>query len=166
MRSIRSILGLTFGIFLLSGILSALGAVVAKRQLKSSGSETDDEFDLVTIFDGTEFVSTARALRRASVLTWYGGGTIDLRNATLDPAGAKLTVHAIFGGVQLIVPETWRVERNMVAFMGGVGDSRNPDRVGLNGPVLTLDGWAVFGGIRISGEEPTPEAPAAEPVLA
>jgi hypothetical protein len=165
MRTIRSILGLSIGFFLLSGILSALGAAVAKRQLESSGSETDDEFDLVTIFDGVEFASTAGALRRASALTWYGGGTIDLRNATLDPAGAHMTVRAIFGGVQLIVPESWRVERKMVAFMGGVGDTRDPDRVDPSGPVLTLDGWAVFGGIGINGEEPNP-LPVVEPALA
>jgi Cell wall-active antibiotics response 4TMS YvqF len=166
MRSIRSILGLTFGIFLLSGILSALGAVVAKRQLESSGSETDDEFDLVTIFDGVEFASTAGALRRASALTWYGGSTIDLRNASLDPAGATLNLRAIFGGLQLIVPESWRVERKMTSFMGGVDDTRDPDRVDPSGPVLTLEGWAVFGGIGINGEEPTPQTAALEPALA
>jgi len=114
MRTIRSILGLTFGFVIISSILAAVVAAVAKRHMFSSGTETDDEFDLVTIFDGVDFASTAPAFRRGSVLTWYGGGQIDLRDATLDPAGAELNIRALFGGVQLIVPETWRVEQRIV----------------------------------------------------
>jgi hypothetical protein len=152
MRTIRSILGLTLGFVILSSILAAAVAAVAKRHMVSSGTETDDEFDLVTIFDGVDFASTAPAFRRGSVLTWYGGGQIDLRGATLDPAGAELNVRALFGGVQLIVPETWQVEQRMVAFLGGVSDSREKIEAQEGGPVLRLTGWAVFGGIDVTSE--------------
>jgi len=151
MRTIRSILGLTFGFVILSSIVSAVVAAVAKQRLTSSGAETDDEFDLVTIFDGVEFASTAPAFRRGSVLTWYGGGTIDLRGATLDPAGAQLNVRALFGGIQLIVPETWRVEQRVVAILGGVSDSRDAI-YDQTGPLLSIAGWAVFGGIDVTSE--------------
>jgi hypothetical protein len=152
MRTIRSILGLTFGFVIVSSILAALVAAVAKRQMISSGTETDNEFDLVTIFDGTDFASTAPAFRRGSVLTWYGGGQIDLRGATLDPAGAELNVRALFGGVQVIVPETWRVEQRIGAFLGGVSDSREKIEGQESGPVLRLDGWAAFCGIDVKSE--------------
>ncbi len=151
MRTIRSILGMTFGILILSSIISAVVAAVAKQRLASSGTETDDEFDLVTIFDGVDFASTAHAFRRGSVLTWYGGGQIDLRGATLDPGGVRLTLHALFGGVQLIVPATWRVEQRIVAILGGVGDRRDATE-DKTGPVLNLDGWAVFGGVDMTSE--------------
>jgi Cell wall-active antibiotics response 4TMS YvqF len=165
-RTIRSILGLTVGFVIVSSILAAAVAAVAKRHMISSGTETDDEFDLVTIFDGVDFASTAPAFRRGSVLTWYGGGQIDLRGATLDPAGAKLNVRALFGGVQIIVPETWRVEQRMVAFLGGVGDSRDSAETQGTGPLLVLDGWAVFGGIDVTSEPQQAESDAEAPAPA
>lgn len=152
MRTIRSILGLTLGFVVISSILAAVVAAVAKRHMISSGTEMDDEFDLVTIFDGVDFASTAPAFRRGTVLTWYGGGQIDLRGATLDPAGAELNVRALFGGVQIIVPETWHVEQRMVAFLGGVSDSREKSEAQEGEPVLRLTGWAVFGGIDVTSE--------------
>jgi predicted membrane protein len=163
MRTIRSILGLTIGFVIVSSIISAVVAAVAKRHMLSSGMESDNEFDLVTIFDGTDFASTAPAFRRGSVLTWYGGGQIDLRGATLDPAGAELNVRALFGGVQIIVPETWRVQQRMVAFLGGVSDSREKIEAHETGPVLRLDGWAAFGGIDVSSEPRRDEFDAASP---
>ncbi len=152
MRTIRSILGLTFGFLIVSSIVATVVAAFAKQRLISSGTETDNEFDLVTIFDGVEFASTAPAFRRGTVLTWYGGGQIDLRGATLDPDGGRLTLRALFGGIQLIVPETWRVEQHVVAFLGGVGDRRETTEAQTGGPVLRIDGFAVFGGIDVTSE--------------
>ena len=60
--------------------------------MTSKGEPADDELDLVAIYEPRNFASTAPALRRASYTAWYGGGTLDLRGATLDPAGALLTV--------------------------------------------------------------------------
>jgi hypothetical protein len=163
MRTIRSILGLTIGFVIVSSIISAVVAAVAKRHMLSSGMESDNEFDLVTIFDGVDFASTAPAFRRGTVLTWYGGGQIDLRGATLAPTGAELNVRALFGGVQIIVPETWRVQQRMVAFLGGVSDSREKIEAHETGPVLRLDGWAAFGGIDVSSEPRRDEFDAASP---
>lgn len=165
MRTIRSILGLTFGFVIISSILAAVVAAVAKRHMISNGTETDDEFDLVTIFDGVDFASTAPAFKRGTVLTWYGGGQIDLRGATLDPAGAELNIRALFGGVQIIVPESWSVEQRMVAFLGGVSDSREKIET-LEGPVLRLSGWAAFGGIDVTSEPRQDEFDAESPAPA
>lgn len=160
MRTIRTLLTLFFGLFLVAGIASAIGAAVLKGRLLSRGEEADDEIDLVTIYEGRDFTSTATAFRGGSVLAWYGGGTVDLRGATLDPSGASLELKAIFGGIRLVVPETWRVEPEMVGIFGGTGDARDLDRVSPDGPTLHLTGFAVFGGAGIVSEAPdlTPAA--------
>jgi hypothetical protein len=170
MRTIRSILGMTVGLVLLTGIASAVVAAFAKQRLASSGTETDDEFELVTIFDGGEFTSMAPALRRGTVLTWYGGRTIDLRGATLDPAGAQLTIRAIFGGVQLLVPPSWQVDLQVIAILGGAGDTRDQALVDESGPMLRFVGLALCGGLGIMATSTEPEAetesPMAEPIPA
>jgi hypothetical protein len=154
MRTIRTLLALGFGLFLLGGVASALAAAYTRGRLESHGDEEDDEFDLVNIYGSRDFASRARALRRWSALNWYGGATIDLRGASLDPAGATATARSIFGGLRLVVPETWRVERDVIGILGGVGDSRNADRVDAALPALRLEGWSVVGGIAIVSEAP------------
>jgi hypothetical protein len=157
MRVIRSILRLFLGLFLLGGIASAVAAALARSHLASTGNPEDDEFDLVAIYNGLEFKSSAPAFRRGSVMTWFGGGSIDLRDATLDPLGATLRVRALFGGLELIVPETWRVEQHVLALLGGVGDARDASLVAEDAPVLRLTGWVAFGGVGITST-PNPSA--------
>ena len=158
MRPIRTILAVFLGLWLSVALASAIAAIVAKSRLVSRGLEADDEVDLVTIYDGLDFASTAPAFRGGSILCWYGGGSIDLRGATLDPAGARLRVRALFGGLRLVVPETWRVENRITAILGGVGDARDESQVAADGPTLVLEGWAAFGGIGIAADAPDLEA--------
>src|SRR4051794_24204232 len=163
MRTIRSLFAWLIGLSLLGGIASAIAAAVAKTRLVSRGGPNDDEFDLVTIYDGVEFASNATALRRASVLSWYGGATVDLREANLDPRGATIMVRAIFGGIELIVPQTWPVEIEVAGIFGGVADTRERATTESGGPRLTLTGMAVFGGVAVSSRAVAGEA-GSEPV--
>ena len=82
MRTIRTLLTLFFGLFLLGGIASALAAAYARGRIEEHGAEAADEFDVVAIYGARDFPSKAKALRRWSALSWYGGGTADLRGAT------------------------------------------------------------------------------------
>ena len=154
MRAIGTALRNLIAITLLGGIASALAAAYAKSRMPSTGVPADDEVELVAIYTGLDFQSTAPALRQATVTAWYGGTTLDLREATLDPAGATLNVRAIFGGARLVIPESWPVELRTVAFAGGVGDVRDSMRVDHSRPTLTITGFAVFGGIGIVSDAP------------
>jgi hypothetical protein len=166
MRFVRTLLGAFLRLTIFGAIASAIGAAIARDRMASRGQPEDDEFDLVAIMNPLDFASTAKAFRRGSYLAWYGGGTLDLRGASLDPAGATLTVRAIFGGFRLVVPASWRVENRMLGIFGGSGDGRPASMIATDGPVLVLDGWAFFGGAGIVSEAPDLDARAAEPVLA
>jgi hypothetical protein len=154
MRAIGTALRNLIALTLLGGIASALAAAYAKGRMLSTGAPADDEVDLVAIYTGLDFESTASALRTATVTAWYGGTTLDLRGATLDPAGATLNVRAIFGGARLVIPETWPIELRTLAFAGGVGDVRDATRVDRSLPTLTVTGFAVFGGVGILSDAP------------
>ena len=134
--------------------VSAVAAVAAKRSIVSVGDPESDDIELAAIFESVDLKSTATAFRGGSILTWFGGSTVDLRGATLDPAGAHLTVRAIFGGGLLVVPEDWPVDLGVIGVAGGVGDGRDARGRQADGPRLVVDGFALFGGFGISSRPP------------
>ncbi len=136
---------------LLGSIASGIAALAAKRQLVSIGEPDDDEIALVSIYEQLQFASTADAFSGGSLLLWYGGGELDLRGAALDPAGARLTVRILFGGVQVVVPDDWQVDLQVVSILGGAGDIRPAMGRPAEGPRLVIDGFAAFGGVGITG---------------
>ena len=87
------------------------------------------------------------------MLAWFGGVAIDLREAALAP-GAHLSVHALFGGIAIRVPPGWRLETNVHTVAGGV-DVRAAEAEGPDAPTLTLDGFALFGGIAVGAKLPS-----------
>jgi hypothetical protein len=149
----------------LLGLLAIVGSVasmlVAYREKLRRGEqppfdEMADEIDRAVIFDNIDAVSRAQAFRGGNLDLWYGGGKLDLRGATLDPAGADLRIRAIFGGLELDVPSSWAVDVRGRAIAGGVGGARGAGPVDESGPRLVLHVLAVFGGVAIvsrSGDE-------------
>jgi hypothetical protein len=113
------------------------------------GTPDGDLIELGAFFDGLEFHSRAAAFRGGSVRCGFGGGVLDLSGATMDPAGATLRLTAIFGGGQILVPASWRVETHGSGLFGGIVDAR-PDAERLDhGPVLAIEGIAFFGGFAV-----------------
>jgi hypothetical protein len=135
-------------------VLGAVGGLVAaaafvKRAVPSRGDEESNDVALVAVFDGVELKSRASAFAGGSILAWFGGVSVDLRQATLAPA-AHLSVHCLFGGVAIRVPPGWRVESRLHALGGGIG-VRPSEPESADTPTLTLEGFALFGGIAVGG---------------
>ena len=130
----------------------AAAAALVKRAVPSRGGEESDELALVAIFDGVDLRSRASAFTGGSVLAWFGGVALDLREAVPEP-DAHLTVHALFGGVAIRVPPGWRLVSNLSSFAGGT-DVREGAVESPDAPTLTLDGRALFGGIAVGARAP------------
>ena len=146
MRLLRTLALLEVGAW--AGMATA--AAFVKRAVPSRGDEESDELALVAVFDGVDLKSRAKAFRGGSMLAWFGGVAVDLREAELAP-DARLSVHTLFGGVAVRVPEGWRVESGMKAIAGGV-DVRTPAQDDPDAPTLRVDGLALFGGIAIGAK--------------
>ncbi|MFB9727804.1 DUF1707 SHOCT-like domain-containing protein [Haloechinothrix salitolerans] len=88
---------------------------------------------------------------------FWGGVDIDLRQATFAEQHVTITAVAIMGGIDIVVPDDIRVEVTGVGFMGGfdsTGDAQpNPDP---NGPVVTVNGLAFWGGVSVKRKPRTP----------
>ena len=136
----------------------ALTTMALKRVLPSYGNEESDEVALAAIGTGIELRNRARAFRGGSMVAWFGGIAVDLREAELAP-DARLSVGTVFGGIALRIPEGWKVESSVKAFAGGVAVSV-PEPDAADAPVLVLDGIALLGGIAVKA---APREDAAEP---
>ena len=136
---------------LFAGFMAA--AAIVKRAVPSRGDADSDEVALVAVFDGAKLQSESKAFRGGSMLAWFGGVDADLRAAELA-SGARLTVGALFGGIQLIVPEGWRVETGIKAVAGGY-DVGGEDPADPDAPLLVVDGYAFCGGVAVS-RKPSP----------
>lgn len=147
--------------FLLLGWFAfIMGAVIYAKVMgrDSTTPEPDaDDIDLVTTFGPLEYASTASSFRGGKVTTWFGGGQLDLRGATLDPAGATLRLSTMFGGGNLIVPADWRVELHIAPVFGGIGDARPDGNPAEGAPTLRLEGFTLFGGWGVTTEAPGEE---------
>jgi hypothetical protein len=151
MPTIRRLIGLLIGGTILAAIGAAMAAMSIKRSTTPKHDPEADEVRLVAIFGPLAFRSRARAFRGGTIDCWFGGGLIDLRDATLDPAGATLEVKTIFGGAQLVVPADWQVTTRVVG-LGGAGDGRPAMDRPADAPRLTIEGVAAFGGIGVTSE--------------
>jgi hypothetical protein len=127
------------------GVVAA--AAFLRRALPSRGDAESDEVALVAIYNGIQLKSRAQAFRGGSMLAWYGGIAVDLREATPAPE-ARLSLSSFFGGIAVRVPPGWRVESSMRAIAGGV-EVKVPEPEDPAAPTLTLDGFALFGGIAV-----------------
>jgi hypothetical protein len=146
-RLLRAIGLAIFGFW--AGLMAA--AAIVKRVLPSRGDAESDEVALVAIFDGIDLESRASAFRGGSMFAWFGGISVDMRGAKLSPDGAHLDLHALNGGIAIKVPQGWRVRSTMRAVAGGV-DARAPEPEAADAPTLTLDGFALFGGVAVTAK--------------
>jgi hypothetical protein len=143
MRRFRSLLAFKLGAWV--GMLTA--AAFVRRAVPSHGDAESDEISLVAVLDGIDLKSRARAFRGGSMLAWFGGIALDLREAEIA-ADARLSVSTLFGGIAIKTPSSWRIESNVKSLAGGV-DARTPAQDNSDAPVLSLEGMALFGGIAV-----------------
>ena len=143
MRVIRSLLLFKLGFW--AGMMAA--AAFVKRAVPSRGDEDSDELALVAVMDGIELTNRSKAFKGGSMVAWYGGIAVDLREAELAP-DARLSVRTLFGGIAIRVPPTWRIESSVTALAGGV-DAGTPAQDDPDAPVLVVEGRALFGGVAV-----------------
>ncbi len=150
----KRLLKFVLELMLVSAVLGALGRALSKKY--TEGDAASDEFAIAVFFGGVERASTAAALRRGRVAICFGGVDLDLRKATLDPAGTELDVKVCFGGIRVTVPDGWRVTVTEDARAAGVDVAvTDPDDLPDDAPRLELTVMARMGGVSISaGRQP------------
>lgn len=76
----------------------------------------------------------------------FGGLQLDLRNAMIQE-DIVINATAVFGGIDIFVPEHVKVKVNSTSIFGGVDNRRR--RKEENGPIVYINATCMFGGVDI-----------------
>jgi predicted membrane protein len=118
--------------------------------LSSGGRDTVNEY---AMFGGVERRVTIQNFRGGNVTAVFGGVELDFCSAEIEGDEAILLVEAMFGGIEIKVPERWNVSFEVQSIFAGYSDETRPqlpDPVGgVARKTLVIQGRAVFGGISV-----------------
>jgi predicted membrane protein len=92
---------------------------------------------------------TARNYRGGRIIAFMGGCELDLTQADMETGPAELEIVAIWGGVEIKVPEGWEVIGNTLPIMGGA-DIRTKAAPG--GRKLVVNGVVIMAGVDIKSK--------------
>jgi hypothetical protein len=109
-----------------------------------SGSTEPD--NIVAIFGGADRRGRWRVRRQTKALAVFGGVRFDLTEAEFEAKEVEITINAIFGGAEIILPEGVEVRCQGVGIFGGYDVHNSPD-VDPSAPVVVIKGMALFGGV-------------------
>ena len=106
----------------------------------------------VVMFGGTKIKDRSEHFAHADVSAIFGGATLDLRDAHIDQE-ASVDALALFGGVDVVVPEGWRVSLGGTPIFGGCEDKTEGDgELPADAPLLKVHATAIFGGVDVKNE--------------
>lgn len=132
-------------------LLVFFGASLVWRGLRSGpvGTSTDANATVsaIAVLGGVNRGNNSSSFRGGDVTAVLGGCVIDLRRAAID-GEAVLDVFAMWGGIELRVPEDWTVISRVMPFLGGFEDKTHPPQ-GAGAHRLILRGFAIMGGIEV-----------------
>lgn len=111
---------------------------------KSVSESTENYFDEVAIFGGTERKFVSDNMQGGKITSIFGGSEIDLRGSNASD-GAVIEIFCMFGGVELTLPEDWKVHMNTTAIFGGFSDARKSISQNHTTTVY-IKGFTMFGG--------------------
>ena len=118
-----------------------------------SGTSSYETLNEYALFGGIERRVHTNSFRGGSIVSVFGGVEVDFLSADIEGQEAVIYVEAIFGGIELRVPERWKVVFQGQSIFGGYSDETRPPLADTPGSTprktLILRGKAVFGGINV-----------------
>jgi hypothetical protein len=100
------------------------------------------------IFGGSEKRASG-TFTGADLTALFGGASLDLRDAEPEDRPVHVSVTAMFGGVEVVVPREWNVQLDVLPIFGGASDDRARSEDEHEGVDLVVTGFAAFGGVAI-----------------
>lgn len=104
-----------------------------------------NEFALMS---GIETNNQSQEFRGGRATAIMGGVVIDLRGAKLHNNQAIIDATSIMGGIEIFVPDNWRVEMSGTPILGG-WSNKTRTNTDPNAPVLRIKCFVMLGGVEV-----------------
>jgi hypothetical protein len=120
--------------------------------LPFGSSGTANVLDEHAVFGGIQRRVDSQEFQGGEVTAIFGGVHLDLRGASTKKDEVTIEMNAIFGGVELLVPDSWDVTVRGEAVFGGFEDKtmRRSSPASGKRPHLVITGSAIFGGVTVT----------------
>jgi hypothetical protein len=136
------------GVLMLFNRLS--GPQILGRRGFTMPPPAEGTFQANAIFSGFKRKITDGNFRGAHLTAIFGGGELNLRQAGMQGDSAVVYASAIFGGIEIKVPDNWQVTSDGTGIFGGFSDETAHPPDGTPGlKRLIIKGEAVFGGVEV-----------------
>lgn len=126
-----------------SGIAGNRGSEIAKEIASSGGTLKNSS----AVFSGQKINFDGEVFEGIEIDAVFGGVDCDLRNAVFTK-DCVVKASAIFGGINIYVPDNINVKVNSTSIFGGISDKKHRNSK-ENGITLYINGTCMFGGIDI-----------------
>jgi hypothetical protein len=113
----------------------------------TSNSVASGDLNLTAAFSGGKRRIVTDDFRGGVISAVFGGFELDLRKAVMKTNSAVLKIDAVFGGVEMRIPEEWCAVVEGVGIFGGYSDETLHPPMTPETKRLILKGGAVFGGV-------------------
>jgi hypothetical protein len=123
----------------------------ARRSPESSLGAKENDLDAFVMLSGLERRIESQNFRGGKATAILGGIDLDLTQARLAEGKAIVELTAIMGGIEVKVPQSWRVEVDGHPLLGGIEDAHTYVPGTETAPILHLRATAILGGIEIKG---------------
>jgi hypothetical protein len=109
---------------------------------------------LVAAFGGTELRGRWRLGRHLRVVAVLGGATLDLGAAQPEATESVITVVAVLGGAEIIVPQGVSIQLSGLSLFGGKSDKRGGGAPLPGSPLIRIRAFALLGGVAVKDRTP------------
>lgn len=129
-----------------------VGLVILKGAIfrgSPKGQPSTDYVNMSMVLGGGDFKFSTKNFKGGKIDAIMGGGTIDLRKAEIQEDEVVLDAFALWGGIEIRVPEHWQVTVHGTPLLGGIDNK--VAHVPAEGPSkkLTIKATAIMGGVEI-----------------
>lgn len=128
--------------------VSLVAGSMARARRAGGGEDPSSTLSAFALWSGVTRKVASQDFRGGEVTAIMGGHEIDLRSAKLAEGSAVIDLFVWWGGVDLRVPEDWKVSCEALALLGGIEDASKAPAGEVRGHII-LKGLVVMGGVEV-----------------
>lgn len=149
----RAILAVALILFGLSILIRTIFHNDSDKEVEKKVKELKDDKGIeaqIAVFSGSDRAYKGEKFPGSNLTAVFGGVETDLRNANFEK-DVVIKAFALFGGIEIIVPDDVVIKTRSAFFFGGVSDDRKEVSKGKH--TIYLDAAGGFGGITITNKK-------------